>query len=117
MLHKRSWIVVFALVLSSAVLHAQTAGTISGIVQDQSAAAIPGATVTIKNVDTGILRTTVSDEAGRKSKVDVGEPPIGPTRSELIRNKKRRVYFKGSIRIFRTIPGIIHRPSLSQERL
>jgi hypothetical protein len=58
-------VVVFAIVLSSAMLYAQTGGTISGVVQDESAAAIPGATVTVTNTATGILRTTVSDEGGR----------------------------------------------------
>src|SRR5258706_12861195 len=65
LLQKRSWVAVIAIVLSSAMLHAQTAGTISGIVEDESAAAIPGATVTISNVNTGIVRTTVSDAGGR----------------------------------------------------
>src|SRR3977135_1088609 len=50
---KRLWVVVFAIVLSSAMLHAQTGG------------ASPGATVTITNVNTGIVRTTVSDAGGR----------------------------------------------------
>jgi len=40
---KRVWIVVFAIVLSSAILQAQTGGTVSGIVEDESSAAIPGA--------------------------------------------------------------------------
>ena len=62
---KGLWVIVAAIVLSNAVLHAQTGGTISGVVQDESAAAIPGATVTVTNVATGILRTTVSDEGGR----------------------------------------------------
>src|SRR5258706_3792972 len=62
---KRVWVVVFAIVLSSAILHAQTGGTIAGVVQDESAGAIPGATVTITNVNTGIVRTTVSDDGGR----------------------------------------------------
>jgi hypothetical protein len=62
---KCGWVVVFAMLLSSAMLHAQTGGTISGVVQDESAAAIPGATVTVTNVNTGILRTTVSDAGGR----------------------------------------------------
>ncbi len=63
LLQKRGWIAVIAIVLSSAMLHAQTAGTISGIVEDESAASIPGATVTITNP--GIVRTTVSDAGGR----------------------------------------------------
>jgi len=65
MFHRRGWIAVFAIVLSGAIVEAQTGGTIAGVVQDESAAAIPGATVTITNVNTGIIRTTVSDAGGR----------------------------------------------------
>ena len=40
-------------------------GTISGVVQDSSGAVIAGAMVTIRNVDTGAVRTLTSDEGGR----------------------------------------------------
>jgi hypothetical protein len=40
-------------------------GTISGVVQDSSGAVISGATVTIKNVDTGIARALTTDVGGR----------------------------------------------------
>src|SRR5579864_7793255 len=36
-------------------------GTISGVVQDQSGAIIAGAMVTVRNVDTGAVRTLTSD--------------------------------------------------------
>src|SRR5215831_5456426 len=62
---KGLWVIGLVLVLSSAVLRAQTGGTISGVVTDDSSAAIPGATVTVTNVNTGIARTTVSDQGGR----------------------------------------------------
>ena len=38
-------------------------GTILGTVTDSSGAAVPGATVTINNTDTGLIRTT--DSTGR----------------------------------------------------
>jgi hypothetical protein len=44
---------------------AQTTGTISGTVQDEKAAAIPNATVTARNVDTGATRTAQADSEGR----------------------------------------------------
>jgi len=44
---------------------AQTAGTISGIVQDGTGAVVPGASITIKNVDTGASRMLITDEQGR----------------------------------------------------
>src|SRR5262245_10765283 len=54
---------------------AQTSGTISGIVHDASGALIPGASVTVKNVDTGLTREIVSDEQGRYSAPNL---PVGP---------------------------------------
>src|SRR5260221_4964999 len=41
-----------------------TSATIVGTVTDSSDAALPGATVTARNVDTGFLRTVSSDGAG-----------------------------------------------------
>src|SRR5947209_2665176 len=40
-------------------------GTISGTVADQTGAAVPGASVSIKNVATDIVRRLVTNEAGR----------------------------------------------------
>jgi hypothetical protein len=40
-------------------------GTISGVVQDQTGAIIAGAMVTVRNVDTGVVRTLTSDAGGR----------------------------------------------------
>jgi hypothetical protein len=42
-----------------------TTGRITGSVTDQSGAAVPGATVTLKNTDTGVSRTTLSQENGK----------------------------------------------------
>lgn len=52
---------LFCLSLSSQV----NTGTISGVVQDSSGAIIAGATITIRDVDTGTARTMTSDEGGR----------------------------------------------------
>jgi len=53
-------------IVMSATLRAQTAGTgnITGVVEDQSSAAMPGVKVTVTNVDTAIARSTVTDEKG-----------------------------------------------------
>jgi carboxypeptidase family protein/TonB-dependent receptor-like protein len=40
-------------------------GTISGVVQDQSGATVPGATVVVKNVATGLTRTVTANDKGR----------------------------------------------------
>ena len=42
-----------------------TTGTISGVVRDATAAVIPGATVTVTNVDTGISRSLSTGAQGR----------------------------------------------------
>src|SRR6187200_706800 len=54
-----------ALVLLPASVRAQfDAATVLGTVRDSSGAIVPGATVTLKNVATGITATAVSDENG-----------------------------------------------------
>ena len=42
-----------------------TTGTITGTVTDQTGAAVPGATVTLKNAETGISRTVQTSETGK----------------------------------------------------
>jgi hypothetical protein len=49
-------------------------GTILGTITDSSGASVPGATVTIKNVDTGLVRTVTTSEDGSFS---APELPIG----------------------------------------
>src|SRR5437870_7000028 len=46
--------------------------TISGTVHDESGAVLPGASVVIKNQDTGISRTVVTNETGRYSAAALG---------------------------------------------
>jgi hypothetical protein len=41
-----------------------TQGSIFGAVTDASSAALPGATVTVTHIDTGIARTAVTDPGG-----------------------------------------------------
>src|SRR3989338_7855277 len=58
--------VVFCLFLLSPMIVAQViTATISGTVKDSTGAVVPNATVTVRNVETGITRTVTSDEAGR----------------------------------------------------
>src|SRR5262245_49567058 len=62
----RSLLSGLLLLTASALLFAQgTTGTIAGTVTDQSGAAIPGAAVAVRNLETGATRDTVTDEAGR----------------------------------------------------
>src|SRR5260370_4762307 len=46
---------------------AQVSAAISGRVTDQSGAAVSGATITAKNLETEAVRTATTDEAGRSS--------------------------------------------------
>src|SRR5437660_1427674 len=56
---------ILIMMSSVAALGQLTTGTIAGTVTDQSGAAIPGATVTLKNTDTGISRTVQTGENGK----------------------------------------------------
>src|SRR3954469_23222565 len=42
-----------------------TTGAITGTVTDQTGAAVPGATVTLKNTETGVSRSALSSETGK----------------------------------------------------
>ncbi len=55
---------LLALGISVPVLAQGTTGTIEGRVLDQQGLALPGATVTVKNIATGFKRTGVSDSTG-----------------------------------------------------
>ena len=68
-------LLLISVLLGGCLVSAQvTTGTISGIVQDQSGAAIAGAEVAIRNVDTGTARTIISDAGGRYTAPDL---PLG----------------------------------------
>jgi hypothetical protein len=54
------------ILLSSAPrLHAQVSASITGVITDTSGARVPAAAISVKNVETGAVRTTVSDNTGR----------------------------------------------------
>jgi hypothetical protein len=61
--------------LFAASLHAQVSAVLSGTVTDQSGAAISGATVTAKDIDTGASRVTLADAEGRYQFASL---PVGP---------------------------------------
>src|SRR6266850_3307300 len=42
----------------------ETRGSLSGLVSDSSGAVVPGATMRLTNVETGVVLTTTSNEAG-----------------------------------------------------
>src|SRR5918992_5746101 len=59
---------------------AQSTAEIRGLVQDQSGAIIPGATVTAINEETGLTRDTTSDTGGR---FNIPRLPVGNYRVEV----------------------------------
>src|SRR5438128_9939165 len=70
-------ILVFGLVSGHA--WAQATAQISGTVRDQSGAVLPGVEVTVRQTDTGAIRTAVSNETGTYI---LSNLPIGPYRVE-----------------------------------
>jgi len=60
------WRLALVAVFAVAVAQAQTVtGTISGRVADGTGAVLPGTSIEIRHVETGLTRTIISDEAGR----------------------------------------------------
>jgi Carboxypeptidase regulatory-like domain/TonB-dependent Receptor Plug Domain/TonB dependent receptor len=55
--------------------HAQSRGTISGTATDGTGGVLPGVTVVITNVDTGVARTLTTDEGGRYVAPDLAPGP------------------------------------------
>lgn len=55
----------FLLAIAPAVFGQETTATILGTIKDQSGLILPGVTITITNLDTGLSRTVVSNDEGR----------------------------------------------------
>ncbi len=71
----RARLILVAVLLTAATLVAQTfRGTVLGTVTDQSGAVVSGATVKVKNVNTGLERTTQTSADGTYT---ISELPIG----------------------------------------
>lgn len=58
------FIAVFAFTIGAWSANAQVSAEISGRVQDSSGAGIDGATVTVRNLETGVTKSVTTDEAG-----------------------------------------------------
>src|SRR5258708_4065617 len=70
--------IVAGLFLASSSGWAQVTAAISGKVEDSSGAAVGGAMVTVKNVETGVTRTVTTDETGtyRALSLPVGQQEV-----------------------------------------
>jgi len=66
-------------VFVSAGAYGQSTAQVSGGVKDQTGAVLPGTEVTMTQAETGLMRTTVTDETGSYSLPNL---PIGPYRLE-----------------------------------
>ena len=68
-----------SVLLLSATAFAQFTASIQGIVQDPSGAAIPKATLTLRNTSTGVSQQTTSDASGNYRFVSVAPGPYSIT--------------------------------------
>jgi hypothetical protein len=57
-------LIAFICSVQPAALHGQTTSAIIGNATDSTGAAVAGATVAVRNVETGVSRTTMTDDAG-----------------------------------------------------
>src|SRR5437879_3772365 len=80
---KRIWIASFIGLLASTMtcssVWAQATAQISGTVQDQSGAVLPGVQLTATQTETGVSRMTLSNETGTYTLPNL---PVGPYRLE-----------------------------------
>ena len=58
------WVVMLLTLMTATSALAQATSTFNGRVLDQGDAVLPGVTVTVTNQNTGVVRTTVSNEEG-----------------------------------------------------
>ena len=56
---------LFLLLTSAPSLKAQVSASLTGLITDPSGARVPSAAIIVTNVETGAIRSTVSDDAGR----------------------------------------------------
>jgi hypothetical protein len=76
-------VVLLALWASSVPVQAQVSASISGQVQDATGSGIAAATVTIKSLETGAIRTATTDDGGNFRVVSL---PVGPQEVKVEKN-------------------------------
>src|SRR5262245_10317677 len=76
---RHALLAILAVVIASASAWAQATASISGTARDNSGAVLPGVTITVTQTETGITRTTVTNDTGSYSLPNL---PLGPYRFE-----------------------------------
>ena len=76
------WLVACVVLATSGLASAQATSTFNGRVLDQDDAVLPGVTVTATNTNTGVMRTTVTNDEGQYSMPGL-EPGVYDVRTEL----------------------------------
>jgi hypothetical protein len=59
------WAITLSLLMTAPLAYGQSTSTFNGRILDQGNLVLPGVTVTVTNVNTGVARTTVSNEQGQ----------------------------------------------------
>src|SRR5215510_973295 len=67
--------------IASVAVSAQSTAQINGTIKDSTGAVLPGVEVTVNQIDTGLRRSTVTDETGSYILPNL---PIGPYRLEAV---------------------------------
>ncbi|HYR44284.1 MAG TPA: carboxypeptidase-like regulatory domain-containing protein, partial [Terriglobia bacterium] len=69
-------VIVIVIALAGGVVFAQGfSAAISGVVRDTSGALVPGVSITVKHIESGLTRTTVTNETGG---YNIPALPVGP---------------------------------------
>jgi hypothetical protein len=76
----RGALILLLTLLTTGAAWAQATAELSGTVRDESGAVLPGVTVTVRQTDTGLVRTAVADENGGYRLTNL---PIGPYQLEV----------------------------------
>src|SRR5579885_727153 len=95
MMRNRGWVLLLTLVALGLPAWTQVSsgvGSIEGTIADSTGAVVPNAQVTVKNVNTGVTRTTSSDSAGRYVVLSL---PIGEYEVRAAANGFRSVLRSG----------------------
>ena len=72
---------IFFVLFAASALFGQTSATLRGLITDQSGAVLPGVSISVRNQQTGVERTTLSDETGN---YQVAALPIGVYQVEVM---------------------------------